>query len=162
MTSQESYTSSKRKVIMEGVPPLGPPPPASSPAVSKVMKSNLAKETGPEVELRAALRRIGIPGYRKNWQGVPGRPDIAYPGKRIAVFVHGCFWHRCPHCNLPFPKSNRDFWRRKFIRNKERDRRKTRALEENGWFVHVVWECQVKDDADGCAREVLTSHMVRG
>ena len=139
-------------------PPLGPPPPASSPAVAKVMKSNRAAETEPEISLRKALREAGLPGYRKNWKGAPGRPDIAYPGKRLAVFVHGCFWHRCPRCNLPLPKTNLDFWRRKFERNTERDRRKVRTLEELGWKVLVAWECEVREDSRRCAEAVLASY----
>ncbi len=142
--------------------PLGPPSPASSPAVARVMKSNRAAETAPEISLRKALREVGLPGYRKNWKGVSGRLDIAYPGKRLAVFVHGCFWHRCPRCNLPLPKTNTDFWRRKFIRNKERDRRKVKKLEGLGWTVNVFWECQVIEDANGCAQEVLWSYVAMG
>ena len=141
--------------------PLGPPPPASSPAVSRVMRSNRAAETAPEISLRKALREVGLPGYRKNWSGAPGRPDIVYPGKRLAVFVNGCFWHRCPRCDLPLPKSNTDFWRRKFERNKERDRRKVLTLEELGWKVHVIWEHEVREDPGRCAQEVLASHSTR-
>jgi DNA mismatch endonuclease (patch repair protein) len=125
------------------------------------MKANRATETSPEVALRRALRRTGLPGYRKNWRGVPGRPDIAYPGRRVAVFVHGCFWHRCPRCDLPLPRTNADFWRRKFERNRERDRRKVRRLEDTGWRVFVFWECEVNEDAGACARTVV-EYIMRG
>jgi DNA mismatch endonuclease (patch repair protein) len=91
------------------------------------------------------LREAGYPGYRLHWKKVPGHPDIAYPGRRVAIFVNGCFWHRCPHCNPPLPKSNQEFWARKFELNKERDARKIDALKAAGWTVLVVWECDLRD-----------------
>lgn len=109
------------------------------------MRANRATRTAPERILSAMLRSHGHPGYRLNWGGAPGRPDIAYPGRRIAVFVHGCFWHRCPTCRLPLPQANREFWKAKFRRNKARDRRKRRALERLGWQVIEVWECEIRD-----------------
>lgn len=124
---------------------LGPPPPPSSAAVTKTMKANRAKDTGPERTLRRLLREAGFPGYRLNWRKAPGRPDVAYPGRRVAIFVHGDFWHRCPHCDLPLPKSNTEFWARKFALNTERDERKIVALQERGWTVEVVWECELRD-----------------
>ena len=121
-------------------------PPPSSEITTKVMRSNKGKDTKPELTLRKALRESGFPGYRINWKKVPGRPDISYPGRKVAIFVNGCFWHRCPHCNLPLPKSHTDFWKRKFDRNVERDRRKTEELESLGWTVVTVWECEIKKD----------------
>lgn len=119
-------------------------PPPTSKVTTKVMRSNKGKDTHPELVLRKALREAGYPGYRINWKKVPGRPDIAYPGRKIAIFVNGCFWHRCPHCNLPLPKSHTDFWQQKFERNIERDRRKTKELEKLGWNVVTIWECEIK------------------
>jgi DNA mismatch endonuclease (patch repair protein) len=84
-------------------------------------------------------------GYRLNWRGALGRPDISYPGRRIAVFVHGCYWHHCPRCYPNLPKSNPEFWARKFELNHERDARKRRQLEERGWTVFEAWECDVRD-----------------
>ena len=106
------------------------------------MRANRGKDAGPEKTLRALLREAGYSGYRLHWKRVPGRPDIAYPGRKVAVFVHGDFWHRCPRCNLPLPKTNREFWERKFALNAERDKRKVDALEALGWTVVVVWECK--------------------
>lgn len=122
--------------------------------VSKVMSANKDHDTTPELLMRQALREAGEPGYRLNWDKAPGRPDIAYPGKNVAVFVHGCYWHRCPHCDLDLPKSNTEWWREKFARNKERDQRKRKVLESQGWRVFTFWECQIKEDAIACAREV--------
>lgn len=134
--------------------PLCPSPRATSPAVSRVMKANGARNTGPEIMLRKALRGIGLAGYRLHLRNVPGRPDIAYPGPKVAVFVNGCFWHRCPHCGPSAPKSNSGFWLRKFELNRERDRRKTRELRKSGWKVVVAWECQIKKDPAKVARRV--------
>lgn len=121
---------------------------------SKVMSANVPKDTKPELVLRKYLRKIGISGYRLHWKKASGRPDIAYPGRKIAIFVNGCFWHRCPHCDLPLPKSNTDFWLKKFVRNKERDAKKIHNLEEDGWKVIVLWECEIKKDVLGCAKRV--------
>ena len=136
MASEKSdKKSSKPKVLR--------PPAASSEATRNVMKANKRSDTKPELLVRKRLREAGLTGYRLQWK-VPGRPDVAWPGKKVAIFVNGCFWHRCPHCNLPTPKSNVEYWVVKFERNKERDERNIRELEEAGWKVHVIWECQLK------------------
>lgn len=109
------------------------------------MKGNRGRDTKPELQLRKLLRESGYPGYRLHWTKVPGRPDIAYPGRKVAIFVNGCFWHRCPHCEPGKPKSHSEFWRRKFELNQERDARKTRELEEAGWVVDTVWECELRE-----------------
>lgn len=113
-------------------------------ATSRVMRANKAKDTKPELMLRKALYQRGIRGYRLNWKKVPGRPDIAFPGKKVAIFVHGCFWHRCPTCNITLPKSNQDFWSQKFIKNVDRDRAKRDQLIAMDWKVITVWECELK------------------
>jgi len=89
-----------------------------------------------------------------NWKSAPGRPDIAFPRKRLAVFVNGCYWHRCPHCDLPLPKTNKVFWKRKFELNVERDVRKREELRIIGWSVITIWECEIKKDVDRCARKI--------
>jgi DNA mismatch endonuclease, patch repair protein len=113
---------------------------------SKVMSSIRAKNTKPEIALRKALWKNGLQGYRLHWKKVAGRPDIAYPKRKIAIFVNGCYWHRCPHCNPSFPKTNKNFWQKKFQDNAERDQRKNKELKKDGWIVIVVWECQIKDN----------------
>ncbi len=118
------------------------------------MRGNRARDTGPERRLRAALRAAGYPGYRLNWKRAPGRPDIAYPGRRVAIFVHGCYWHRCPRCRPELPQANRAFWARKFELNQERDARKRAQLESAGWQVVEAWECEIRSDATGVARGV--------
>lgn len=114
--------------------------------ISKVMSANKAKNTKPEILFRKALWYAGIKGYRLNWKKVPGRPDIAFPGKKIAIFIHGCYWHRCPYCNPSFPKSNVEFWDEKFKKNVARDKKKTKELKLQGWKVIVIWECELKNN----------------
>ena len=126
------------------------PPPASSEAVRKTMLANRSTDTGPEKAVRRMFREAGHPGYRLHWRIDDDdgryicRPDIAYPGKKVAIFVHGCFWHRCPRCALALPKSNVEYWSGKFERNVERDRMKEAALLNLGWKVHTIWECDVE------------------
>ena len=116
-------------------------------STSRVMSANKAKNTTPELTFRKALWTNGIRGYRLHWKKVPGRPDIAFPSKKIAIFINGCYWHRCPHCKPHLPKSNIEFWREKFRKNKLRDRKKSIDLEKEGWKVYTIWECQIKNNS---------------
>ena len=126
------------------------PPPASSEAVHNVMVANRSTDTGPEMVVRRMLREAGCPGYRLHWRiddedgRYVCRPDIAYPGRKVAIFVHGCFWHRCPRCALELPKSNVDYWSEKFERNVQRDLAKEAALLDLGWEVRTIWECDIE------------------
>ena len=115
---------------------------------SKIMISIRAKNTKPEIILRKALWDSGIRGYRLHWKKAPGKPDIAFPGKKIAIFVNGCYLHRCPHCQPPLPKTHSDFWKNKFEKNVKRDKKKTQELEALGWKVITVWECQIKNELE--------------
>jgi DNA mismatch endonuclease (patch repair protein) len=117
---------------------------------SKMMSLVRAKNTKPELILRKALYHSELRGYRLHWKKAPGRPDIAYPKDRLAIFVHGCFWHRCPYCNPSFPKTHIEFWEEKFRKNVERDQRKEKELQDNGWKVLVFWECQIRDSLQRC------------
>jgi DNA mismatch endonuclease (patch repair protein) len=118
---------------------------ASSEAIRKTMQSNKGKDTRPELLVRKMLREAGFSGYRLHWKKAPGKPDIAYPGRKIAIFVNGCFWHRHPNCHYAYtPKSNQYFWLNKFEDTVERDQNNYRLLEEDGWSVFVVWECELK------------------
>jgi DNA mismatch endonuclease (patch repair protein) len=111
---------------------------------SKTMSAIKAKNTKPELKLRKALWDSNIKGYRLHWKKAPGRPDISFPGKKIAIFVNGCFWHRCPHCQPSSPKSHSEFWINKFETNVARDRRKINELAVQGWKVITIWECELK------------------
>lgn len=116
-------------------------------STSRVMKGNKGKNTKPEISVRKLLWNNNFKGYRLHWNKVPGRPDIAFPGKKIAIFVNGCYWHRCPICQPPLPKSNSIFWKEKFDKNVERDNRKHAQLKDLNWKVLVIWECQVKNES---------------
>ncbi len=113
---------------------------------SRLMSKNKSKNTKPELILRKEMWRNGVRGYRLHWKKAPGKPDIAFPGRRIAIFVNGCFWHRCPNCEPQMPKSNVEFWKNKFEKNVERDKKKLEQLAEKGWQTITIWECQIKDD----------------
>ena len=111
---------------------------------SAVMRRVKSRDTGPERRVRAALRAAGI-GYRLGGQGLPGRPDVVMKGRRIVVFVHGCFWHGhdCAR-GARQPKANADYWTAKIDRNRARDAVDTARLAEGGWAVITVWECAMK------------------
>lgn len=115
-------------------------------AIRKSMQGNKRADTKPEMLVRQQLRAAGLTGYRLQWKKAPGRPDIAFPGRKIAIFVNGCYWHRCPHCHPSVPKRNTAFWEAKFRRNTERDQRALRELAEQGWTAIVIWECELKRD----------------
>ena len=113
--------------------------------------------SGVEIRFRRALWAAGARGYRRgSW--LPGRPDIVFPAIRVAVFVNGCYWHRCPTCRLPAPKANAEFWREKFRRNLERDWAAETALTAAGWTVITVWEHEVRADVDSAAYR--TAHRI--
>jgi DNA mismatch endonuclease Vsr len=94
--------------------------------------------TTPELALRRELHRRGL-RFRVNLAGLPGRPDVAFTRAKLAVFVDGCFWHRCPEHGV-LPKHNGAWWLAKLDRNVERDREKDAALTALGWLVVHVWE----------------------
>jgi DNA mismatch endonuclease, patch repair protein len=92
---------------------------------------------------------------------LPGSPDFVYPKKRIAIFVQGCFWHRCPVHGRTLPRTNAAFWRRKFERNVERDMLNRKELESMGWKVVEIWEHEVKADPRASAERVRREVMAR-
>ena len=116
------------------------------------MRANKGSGTKPELTLARLLRK------RLVRSKLPGSPDFVYPRARLAVFVHGDFWHRNPALELPLPTRHRAFWQRKFARNAERDRLVKEELEALGWRVLVVWENEVKSDPREVARRI--SRMV--
>ena len=124
--------------------PLKNPPAASSENVRKSMQGNKRANTKPELLVRKMLREMGYTGYRLQWKKCPGRPDVAFPGRRLAVQVQGCFWHRCPKCKLGKPKSHSEYWEAKFAANVARDERNLKAAREQGWKVITIWECDLK------------------
>lgn len=138
-------------------PSVKPPDHASSPAIAASMRGNRSRDTSPEIRIRLELRRLGLRGYRVDAKWLPGRPDIVFTRVRVAVFIHGCFWHRCPYCNLPIPKTNPQYWEWKFRRNTERDSKALRELAKVGWRTVRLWSCQVSKSAEACAQQVKKS-----
>lgn len=109
------------------------------------MRGNKSKDTKPEMLVRMLLRSAGY-GYRLHRGDLPGRPDIAFIGRRKAIFVHGCFWHQHEGCRRASkPKSRMEYWRPKLARNQARDIANRDALISRGWSVLTVWECETKE-----------------
>ena len=118
-------------------------PSARSARMAKVR----GRDTGPEMIVRRLLHGMGY-RYRLHSKDLPGRPDIVMRGRKKAIFVHGCFWHRHPDpsCKLArLPKSRLDFWKPKLEGNRARDLATVAALEAMGWQVMLVWECGLGD-----------------
>ena len=101
------------------------------------------KNTKPEELVRKYLFSQGF-RYRKNDSRLPGKPDIVLPKYRTIVLVNGCFWHHHECMYFRWPESNADFWKQKINRNVERDQRNINQLEQRGWHIIVVWECELK------------------
>jgi len=114
---------------------------------SAVMRRVKGRDTGPERTVRRLLTALGA-RYRLHRKDLPGRPDIVMAGRRLAIFVHGCFWHGhdCAR-GARVPRQNRDYWLGKVGRNRGRDVESRLALEAAGWRVEVIWECELKDEA---------------
>ena len=116
-----------------------------SEATRHVMQANKSKNTKPELLMRRALREAGFPGYRLHWKKCAGRPDICYPGRKIAIFVNGCYWHRHEGCKYAYtPKSRVQFWTDKFQKNIARDAAVRQQLSERGIRELVIWECTIR------------------
>ena len=112
---------------------------------SQVMSRVRSKNTGPEMRVRSVMHRAGY-RFRLHVDKLQGKPDIVLPRHRMAMFVNGCFWHRHPDCRrATTPKTNMDYWQRKFSGNVARDESARQALEEDGWEVLVIWECQTEN-----------------
>lgn len=112
------------------------------------MRGNKRKDTRPERSVRRALTAMGY-RYRLHAGDLPGKPDIVFRGRKIAVFVHGCFWHQHsePACPLRAkPRSNVEYWQAKLARNVLRDRQHLDSLSELGWRAFVVWECNTLEE----------------
>lgn len=111
---------------------------------SEIMRAVRRRDTGPEMLVRKMLRELGV-RYRVDYKAAPGRPDIAFPGRRKAIFVHGCFWHGHAKCRYgQLPKTKLAYWASKVAGNRARDKRKALELRADGWKVLVIWQCQVR------------------
>lgn len=113
---------------------------------SENMRQIRSKNTAPELAVRQLCRELGFTGYRIHRKDLPGKPDLAWIGRKTVIFVHGCFWHGhdCAE-GIRKPKSNRDYWIPKINRNQQRDIENIGVLRHAGWKVLIVWECEIKD-----------------
>src|SRR5580692_9375210 len=111
---------------------------------SWVMSRVKARDTSPEIAVRRLLHAKGY-RFRLHRTDLPGKPDIVFPSRRKAIFVNGCFWHGhdCAR-GARIPEANRTYWESKVTRNRKRDRLQTHVLEDSGWSVLTVWECELK------------------
>ena len=139
-----------------------PYPVPSSDAATEIGRANGRRDTRAEVELRSALHALGM-RFRKDHPvvapGVKVRPDVVFTGQDVAVFVDGCFWHRCPeHCHIP--KSNLGYWGPKLEANVARDRRVDAALIAAGWHPLHVWEHEIAAEAAVRIQSVIAARRV--
>ena len=114
----------------------------------KTMQAVKAKGTRIEKRLFSMLARMGVKGWKKNADSIIGKPDAAFIGQRVAIFVDGCFWHGCPHCSRKPPKTNRNYWKRKIERNIALAKRHNRGLRAHGWTVIRIWEHEINRTRD--------------
>jgi DNA mismatch endonuclease (patch repair protein) len=131
-----------------------PKPHVPTDATRARMRRVRRRDTRPEMEVRRILFAMGY-RYRLHMRDLPGTPDIVFPARRKAIFVHGCFWHRhagCPKASTP--RSDDEFWRTKFEANVRRDERKESELKGMGWRVLIIWECQIRN-ASAMAEQLL-------
>lgn len=130
---------------------------------SAVMRRVKGQNTTPELKLRKLLTRLGL-RYRLHRKDLPGSPDIAFMGRKVAIFMHGCFWHGhdCRR-GARQPKANAGYWTAKIGRNRARDAASLAALEALGWQAVVIWECELKDEAavEARLRDLLLQRSAR-
>lgn len=114
---------------------------------SAVMRAVKSKDTAPELAVRRAAHALGL-RFRLHRADLPGKPDLVFPARRIALFVHGCFWHGhdCPR-GARMPQNNRAYWQAKIARNRTRDSLSSTALRKLGWTPRTLWECETRDAA---------------
>ncbi len=118
------------------------------------------RNTLPEIAVRRSAHGMGL-RFRLHRKDLPGRPDLIFPRYRLAVFVHGCFWHRHSGCRYAYtPKSRIAFWVEKFAQNVSRDKRNEEALRNLGWRVLVIWECETRDERR--VKQLLSEYIHHG
>lgn len=110
------------------------------------MRAVRSKNTKPELVVRKVLRSRGFTGYRLHRKELPGKPDVAFLGRKKIIFIHGCFWHGhdCPRGSR-VPATNTAYWQAKIERNRKRDQEHLAKLVERGWSVLTIWECELHD-----------------
>ena len=127
---------------------------------SHIMSQVRSKNTKVELLLRKYIFSKGLRGYRVN-VNLPGKPDIVFPKYKVAIFVDGCFWHKCPKC-FKAPEANKEFWTKKINGNVERDKRVNQQLSEAGYIVIRFWEHQIMNDLNKCCSIIYRVLLERG
>jgi len=117
-------------------------------------------DTKPEVKLRKYIYSKGIRGYRKS-SDLPGKPDIIFNKYKLAIFVDGCFWHRCPKC-FKEPDTNKSFWKEKISGNVNRDKKINRLLSNKGWKILRFWEHELNNNLNKCYLNLYNELKKRG
>lgn len=113
----------------------------------KTMQAVKGKGTRLEKRLWSMLAGMRLNGWKKNPGTITGKPDIVFPSQQIAVFIDGCFWHGCPHCQRKLPVTNREYWEKKIERNIALAQINNKQLEQEGWTVIRIWEHEMADTA---------------
>jgi DNA mismatch endonuclease (patch repair protein) len=112
-----------------------------------------AKNTGPEVKFRKLLFANGMRGYRVHYN-LLGKPDVVFIKKKIAIFIDGCFWHKCPVC-FKEPETRKEFWMKKINSNIERDKKADLQLQKDGWLVIRIWEHEIRKNPERCIEKIM-------
>lgn len=131
---------------------------------SLMMAKVRSRDTQPEMKVRRIAHALGL-RFRLHRKDLAGSPDLVFPKHKVAIFVHGCFWHQHPGCSrATMPKSRTDFWSQKLEKNVERDRRAIGDLESRGWQVEVFWECETKksDVLEERIRRIFSLNYIPG
>jgi DNA mismatch endonuclease (patch repair protein) len=111
------------------------------------------KNTVPEIKIRKMLFAAGIRGYRIHYK-LPGKPDIVFVKKKIAIFVDGCFWHKCP-VDFQEPATRKEFWMKKIQSNIDRDKKVNEQLRNEGWTVIRIWEHEIRKEPEKTVKEIV-------
>lgn len=129
---------------------------------SRMMAGIQGKNTKPELIVRRMLFAMGY-RFRLHRRDLPGAPDLVMPGRKVAVFVHGCFWHMHQGCRFAkMPATRPEFWKAKLGANVERDRRAVERLQTLGWRVLCVWECATRDVHAAASLQAALSAWIEG
>lgn len=112
-----------------------------------------SKNTGPEITFRKLLFARGIRGYRIHYD-LPGKPDIVFVKKKIAIFIDGCFWHKCPE-DFQEPETRKEFWMNKINSNVARDEKNNKILQDDGWIVLRFWEHEIRKNPEDVVRRMM-------
>lgn len=127
----------------------------------KNMSRIRSKNTSPEKTIRKALHKAGF-RYRICDKRYPGKPDLVFPKYYAVIFINGCFWHAHENCRyFVFPKSNKEFWKKKFTRNKERDREVLAYYQDQCWRICTVWECAIRGKDSRRKIEKVTGQIIQ-